>query len=439
VNDIPKVSGPSDNTAQTELIDLLRWIKWWLIALTLMVAALWILYIAHYVLAGEATSSTARAATPDSLVTSAMSDPSAARVETIVQGPWGRVEVVPTRIAPDLDLVAHRIPADGKQVVWYFPATSLKSLDTLLLLTGIAKPLRSELMGLATRVGAPPVGFEVRPSRDMVLDLDNEARATLYLALVNHPRNADQRGAFRFCGTSGNEWLAGSDISPQTAQLVAPLIYRRDELLFFADFATVSPMLPSVDERKKLLHALTRESTVTLKLKLAPDSDIDALAAYWGRGGREAVVRNALASAQAAGQVDVDIATLLPPFARERLYTYPPRTPAGATVLHDCHWTALNFFAQTPDDRFGKLNKAFDTFLDDYDQITENLRFGDVVTYSDHRGAVIHSAVYIAADILFTKNGHGSNPWTFTRLSAMDDYYPLANRLLIQYFRPKAF
>jgi len=444
MNDIPNVPEPSDDTPQAELISLLRWIKWWLIALTLLVAALWVLYVAHYILSDDASPpATTLGSAVINALTMPASEPVAPQGDTVVEGPWGRLELVPTRIAPHADLVAHRMPAQAARVVWYFPATSLKSLDSRLRKAALPKPLRSTLMSLARSVGRPVIGYEVRPDRDLVLGLDNESRTRLYLALVNHPRNVDQRQAFRFCGTSAQQWLTGSDISPQTAKLVAPLIYARGELLFFADRTTVSPMLPSADERKKLLKALTRESTFTLKLKLDPDSDIDALAAYWGRGGRETIVRRILAHAHAhvGGLADIDVAGLLPPFARDRLYTYPPRTPAGATVFHDCHWTALNFFceSETPDDRFG-MPGAFDTFLDDYRQITEDqgLRLGDLVTYTDHRGAVIHSAVYIAAGILFTKNGHGPHPWTFTKLEAMADYYPLANPLLVRYFRPKA-
>lgn len=434
MNDIPNVSGPPNDAPHAELIGLLRWIKWWLIVLTLMVAALWVLYVAQYLLSDDTPPAAAHVAPRD---------------ETIVGGPWGRIEIVPTRIAPDPDLVDEGRNADEVvQVVWYFPVASMESLEDLLLRIPLPKPLRSTLLGLATPVGSPARGYEVRPDRKLVLGLDNETRAKFYLALVNHPRNFDQRGAFRFCGTSSEQWLDGADISPQTARLVAPLIYRRGELLFFADWTTVSPMLPSAGERNKLMMALARESTFILKLKLDPDSDIDALTAYWGRGGRETIVRQTLAAARARGAADIDVVTLLPPFARDRLYKYPHPTPTSATVLHDCHWTALNFFSesQTPDDRFGLPNRAFDTFRDDYRRISEDqgedlnrkLRFGDLVTYTDRRGAVIHSAVYIAAGILFTKNGRGPRPWTLTRLSAMHDYYPLETPLLIRYFRPKA-
>ena len=44
----------------------------------------------------------------------------------------------------------------------------------------------------------------------------------------------------------------------------------------------------------------------------------------------------------------------MPPFARERLYTSPMPTKPGDLKM-DCHWTALNFFNETPDARLSAI------------------------------------------------------------------------------------
>jgi hypothetical protein len=51
---------------------------------------------------------------------------------------------------------------------------------------------------------------------------------------------------------------------------------------------------------------------------------------------------------------------------------------------------------------------------------------------------LFHSAVYIADDILFTKNGpNPSNPWMFARLQEVTDYYPQGEPVSVAYYRRK--
>ena len=102
---------------------------------------------------------------------------------------------------------------------------------------------------------------------------------------------------------------------------------------------------------------------------------------------------------------------LLPPFARRRLYTYHPVTEEKSRYHLDCHWTALNFFSEQPDDRFGDVKEVSRALNGDYHRVSGNLRLGDVVVFMDQKKPV-HSAVYVADDVLFTKNGRGSSmPW----------------------------
>ena len=77
----------------------------------------------------------------------------------------------------------------------------------------------------------------------------------------------------------------------------------------------------------------------------------------------------------------------------------------------------LNFFKQIPDEweSVFQLQKVFD---DQYVPVPWNeARLGDLVIFTNQVGAIQHTTVYIADDILFTKNGASVyKPWVLMKL-----------------------
>ncbi len=409
------------------------WTKWWLAVLTVSVVFSWIGFGFHLFGRGEPETMDPAAAS-----VAAVSKP-AAPLETrqLVEGPWGRLEITPITISPPLEFVWHSKYRDPPDVVWHFPNTNSAQLSELFSELGLPDGLRGTLRSLA-EFDAAIDGYTIRPDRELVLGLRGEVRAKLYVALHGCKANGAQRDSFRSCATSVDQWFGDSPISPQIRQLVTPLIYRYGGFLFFSDLRSIESLLPSDQQRISLLKALTRESTLLLKLIVSPESDIDRLADYWGRGGRDKDVRPILESFSKAGpEQSLDVTRLLPPFAQQRLCTYPGMPATGTSIRRDCHWTALNFFSQQPDDRFGgNLKVVFDTFGKDYHQIFGNPQFGDLVVFIDELKQIIHSTVYIAADVVFTKNGtNTARPWMFLKLDDMDDFYPRSKPLKRAYFR----
>ena len=124
----------------------------------------------------------------------------------------------------------------------------------------------------------------------------------------------------------------------------------------------------------------------------------------------------------------IDLAHLLPPFARKRIYTFqrPGKDPAGGQT--DCHWTAFNFFNDPPDDRFFDPEHIQATIASAYEPVTgSEWRMGDIVALFDSAGESIHSAVFIADDLVFTKNGAmGDQPWIYMRLGDMLAHYAIS-------------
>ncbi|MFN7141027.1 MAG: hypothetical protein ACK4UN_16980, partial [Limisphaerales bacterium] len=111
----------------------------------------------------------------------------------------------------------------------------------------------------------------------------------------------------------------------------------------------------------------------------------------------------------------IDVAHLVPFFARKRIYTYP--TDTGATARYEnCHWTALNFFNDPPDNAFLDADRVEHEFRKNYSKVTGNAQLGDLILFREPNGEVVHSATYIAEDVVFTKNGEGVyQPWLFMK------------------------
>src|SRR5207248_1383191 len=119
------------------------------------------------------------------------------------------------------------------------------------------------------------------------------------------------------------------------------------------------------------------------------------------------------------GGASVNISYLLPPFARVRLYTYARPTDATAG-RQNCFWTALNFFNEDPDQRFVDADFAQRVLATDYEQVFGPAEFGDVISVRDPSGTPVHMCVYLADDVVFTKNGLDRiAPWVLMKMPDM--------------------
>jgi hypothetical protein len=74
----------------------------------------------------------------------------------------------------------------------------------------------------------------------------------------------------------------------------------------------------------------------------------------------------------------------------------------------------------------------------DYIRVYGNYQLGDIVVYFSQANEPYHSAVYIADDVLLTKNGpRSSRPWMLVRMEDMKWYYPRADAIQVGVFRRK--
>jgi hypothetical protein len=154
--------------------------------------------------------------------------------------------------------------------------------------------------------------------------------------------------------------------------------------------------------------------------------DLDSLVEYWGRGGRRTEIRPLLESIARGESEMVDVVHLLPPFARDRLYSYPQPSVADLDrpTVANCLWTALNFFSSLPDDRFLDDAVALRTLREDYFVVEGELELGDIIAFVDESGNLFHVVVQIADNLVFSKNGVSAMaPWTLMPLEDVKGYY----------------
>jgi hypothetical protein len=381
----------------------------WLVALIILLVVPWLI-------AGVLYTRSPRAAAADPASPARGPSPAAA-----AHGPWGPLVVTPLTISPPLEYVSVD-PRSGESPVWSFPASTRSDVEAFLGASGL--PPADVARVLATAQVQPRIsGLVLSPDPELVRRLDPKVRAFLYGQMAKSTLNFDQAHAFRFFGASTDPWLGSNLISPRTRQLVDPLVYRIGDFLYFADLELVRPQIGDQEELRRLEKLLLRQATVKVELKLEPSADVAALAEYWGRGGRRTDIKPLLESIVGAGSID--IVHLLPTFGRQFLYRYPRVTPADLDrpVIANCLWTALNFFNSVPDDRFLDVNVSIERLKRDYYVIEHGFQLGDVVALLDGEN-LFHVAVYLADDLVFTKNGTSPMaPWIILPLERVMGYY----------------
>lgn len=355
-----------------------------------------------------------------------------------LSGPWGDLVTLDIDIEQPEEYVSFE-ENDHRSTQWVFPGKAPGGIRELL--SGCGFTERQVALALAPEaVTDSPTATLLRPPAELVIGLSPAVREKLYTVLAQWPENKAMATPYHLPMTGLGTLLASDRIPAEIRALVEQLSYVRGGHRYFSDTDLVLGRLPQAGDRLHLLKALTNQTAVMARLKLGPDSDIDKLLGYWGAtpGVRTKDLRPLLESVRNAPQGGtISLLYLLPRFARERLYTFPLPQQAGDPKM-DCHWTALNFFNDEPDDRLQDNAFASAHIKEFFYQIGKPSRCGDLVFITNPQGEVIHSAVYIAGDICFTKNGiNFAQPWILMRMDRLSDVYTFADEPKMLYYRRK--
>ena len=337
-------------------------------------------------------------------------------IETTNVPPWGQLSVRDIDLEQPEEYVAYEINPDRVET-WTFEGMNPDAVRTVMQSSGLAADQIEKALSSAAMVYANS-NTVVTPGSDLVFSLSPGARAKLYAVLAHFSANELMQYPFCFPGNSFDTRVDKTKISAATLALIKKMLYRRGDAQCFSDLVTLLHFIPAEAERLQTVKALSHQSAVLMGIRVWPDSDIDKIVNYWGADGVHFVdVRPLLESFKRNPNGGAaSIIFFLPPFARQRLYTYPqPSQPGDPTM--DCHWSTMNFFNAVPDNRFSNPAYTVAYLKNNFYQIAEASAYGDRIFLLDKNGNAIHSAVYLADDIVFTKNGNNyTQPWMLMHL-----------------------
>lgn len=356
-------------------------------------------------------------------------------------GPWGTLEARAFQLTPDRASIERGKKFDT-ETVWDFVAPDLEKQRQLFAEVGFSPELTRQLLSpeRMEQLDEYPSGthYAIRPTEEAILALTPRNRALLYTFI----RATGANSHFWHKATIENDapfaWFHRFGVSESTARLAERLCYRRGQAIVFSDHNFVLSQIENEEERISFYQAVHQTSALELRLQLAADSDIDALARYWAAPGNAAAVRAQLESLRPKSGVRwLDVAHLFPSMPRSRLNTFQTDFDRSA-AQPDCRWTALNFFAEITSERRADLDEDVDrVFSQFYERILPPFRFGDVIAVRDQEnGAFVHSCVYVADDVVFTKNGRGATrPWILQRDRHLSRIYVMERPVRMEGYR----
>jgi len=98
----------------------------------------------------------------------------------------------------------------------------------------------------------------------------------------------------------------------------------------------------------------------------------------------------------------------------------------------------MNFFKEKPDAQFFSAKSTQQALETDYAKTREHPVYGDLILLSDSRGRPIHLCVYLADDVVFTKNGEDyMQPWVLMKIPDVLAYYNAREPAQLTVFRSK--
>ncbi len=355
-------------------------------------------------------------------------------------GPWGTVEFVPFELSIPEEFLSVRMDEKSDRR-WFFKGYTTDALKNFFQQQPLTDAQRQQL--LQAKWETSNDGIRVTPPMEVILSLSPEARHSIYNTLAQFAENPWQReDAYAIAVREFDHFFDKIDVSPETVALVKKLCYQRGRVMLLSDLPAILEKISSPTEKLNLEKALSRRWTMLLKLHVAPTADVDRLLNYWARAGQGKDLRPLLqAMTKLPNGAVVDVTHLLPPMPTERIYTYPF---PSYTQPENCHWTSFNFFRDPPEGNYSdnaSLHKKLDA---DYYPVFSDPRYGDLVFLTKPNGEIIHSAVYIADNIVYTKNGgHFSAPWLLMEISRLLDCYATFvgpdEQLKILYYRNKYY
>jgi hypothetical protein len=215
----------------------------------------------------------------------------------------------------------------------------------------------------------------------------------------------------------------GLDLPEELITWVESRCFRVHQKTFFASSVHALMRISDEDLQLRFLKSLLRCRSLIVRLKIRQGQDLEAISRWWSAGPNRSRSLPLLEAALETRGVDtIDLLHLLPPVPRRLLNTYALERDRYQDMSPDCYWASMNFFEPAMSHRF--LDEEFPRtyyFLDRFEVVEPPYEFGDVIMLVDReQDRFVHSYVYIAEDIIYTKNGTGKFfPYVLMKMSDM--------------------
>jgi hypothetical protein len=353
-------------------------------------------------------------------------------------GPWGDLEYYYIYLEPP-DRVVDDMELPDTVTKWSFLDGTDASVRAILTKAGLPAALQAYLLDPKHRVLEDDV-LTVFPPLPDLLAMTPTQRTAIYSEL------AKSGSLNRYCAqpiliadSDPESWLAQSRLRPEVREAVKKMVYQRGEMMCFSDLPAILGMVQSEKEAHEVVKTLWRTRSLMLQLNVKTNSDFAEAVRYWSGNERNTEVESIIMpAADSEGIERLDCVHLLPPLPRRHLYSYPSDELTMSAQQPDCNWTSLNFFGTTPfiyhtDDRLlaQRMEEA-------YTPVDAPYRFGDVLMLVGPGGTFLHSCVYMADDIVYTKNGETRlSPWLLTKLGDVTRIYSHQHAVTLRGFRLK--
>lgn len=349
--------------------------------------------------------------------------------------PWGDLEYMPFALDRPQEYFTNDYVFD-EPTQWTFSGYDAAELHSLFGTLDLSPSAKSFLVNTQNWEHLP-AGLRITVPPEIVVSLSSQSRRTLYRVLSQWPENKGQRSPFQFRADGFDQWFAECGLPREKIDLVRSMMYEDAGNLYFSDVRAFSQM-SAQSETMCLVKSLWRVSTFILSVRISPDTELDPLIRYWGRGGRAHFYRPLLQSIQREGSTAVPVSYFFPAFARMRLFTYPNPRDARA-AKEDCFWTAMNFFSEQPDDRFFNTGETLKALQTEFAPVTETQRqFGDALLLVTNQRKALHMCIYVADGVVFTKNGGNvAQPWVLMKLNEMLASYETDRPFEVRTYRKK--
>lgn len=356
-------------------------------------------------------------------------------------GPWGRLWSYEVMLPPSAVFLAG-LPEPSRVPEWRFRGLTREALAEALAPRELGAELREEVTRLFSRSNLNRDAGEivVRPPLSLVFAIPPSVRARLYAYLVF----PDDPRAYAQQITVQRETAASlpSDLRERAQRLIYPV----NGTHMLADYGALFALIPDPVERVAFLQSLSRTPVRIVLLERPSPDEAAGIGAYWDSAGQR---NNTAAIASFTAMTDVryfDIVQLLPVLPRELMNLFG--IGVRGEPIASCYWTAMNFSEPEPDNRFmisltdtrPQVAAVAKTLQNEFVPVASPGVVGDVIAYVDAKEPrnILHLCTYIAADLVFTKNGYGYNsPWCVMTIGDLDALYLAPGKVEKIYFRKR--